>query len=397
MKKLLVILAALALVWAFAAPASAVDWNFYGSARMATYYTSRDFGDQLNDSGTDDEDAATRWELQGNSRLGATVKGDNISGRVELGLKGLNGNDLDVGTRRIAGTWNFGAGSLKVGKDYSPVSQFISTQAFDGDLGLLGIGAFYGRRPAGIELGFGRLRIALLDPQDDFIVGLGGGTATLIIGTGATSQSISISTPSNGDPDTYFPKIEASWGMSFDQFSFTVMGGFQYYEIEDVQSETRFGQDDVDVTAWVLGGDASYSFGPVYLRAAASYSVNPDDANWYTYGVQLGGAVWDRDDDTDDMDVMMGAIVGGWKMSDTIIFEVGFGIADYDTDAQGFEETTPFSVYGNATIQLAPGVWIIPEGGYFNYDDLQIPAGGNPDKDDAGDSFYVGAKWQVDF
>ena len=400
MKKLFVILAALALVWAFAAPASAVDWNFYGSARMATYYTSVDFGDGLNDSGTDDEDSGTRWELQGNSRLGATVKGDNISGRVELGLKGLNGNDVDVGTRRIAGTWNFGAGTLKVGKDYSPVSQFISTQAFDTDLGLLGIGAFYGKRPAGIELGFGRLRIALLDPEDDFIFGLGpGGGVVLVTTTGGVAPiGIPFTIGSNGDPDSYIPKIEASWGMSFDQFSFTVMGGFQYYEIEDVLSEVRFGQDDVDVTSWVLGGDASYSFGPIYLRAAASYSVNPGDANWgLSYGVVLDGAVWDGDDDTDDMDVMQGAIVGGWKMSDTINFEVGFGVADYDTDAQGFEETTPFAVYGNATIQLAPGVWIIPEAGYFNFDDLQIPAGGNPDKDDAGDAFYIGAKWQVDF
>ena len=85
MKKLLVILAAVALVWAFAAPASAVDWNFYGSARMATFYTSDDFGDLETTAGQDD-DTGTQWDLQGNSRIGVRVKGEgSVSGRIELG------------------------------------------------------------------------------------------------------------------------------------------------------------------------------------------------------------------------------------------------------------------------------------------------------------------------
>jgi hypothetical protein len=392
MKKLFVILAALALVWAFAAPASAVDWNFYGSARMATFYTSVDLGDAATTAGGDDEDDGTQWELQGNSRLGATVKGDNISGRVELGLKGLDGGDLDVGTRRIAGTWNFGAGTLKVGKDYSPVSQFISTQAFAGDLGLLGIGTFYGRRPAGLELGFGRLRIALLDPSTDYIAGLGATSATLTIVTGGVTFNVSTAVGANGDIDSYIPKMEASWGMSFDQFSFNVMGGFQYYEIEDVTSGVNGTTDDLDVTSYVIGADAGFSAGPFYIKGAVSYSQNPSDAGWYM-NAYPGQAVWDGDDDTDDTDVIQGALVAGWKMSDTISFEVGAGMADYDTDAAGADDTTPWAVYGNATIQLAPGVWIIPEVGYFDNDDLPIDANDN----DAGDLLYIGAKWQVDF
>ncbi|MGD1969877.1 MAG: hypothetical protein PVI32_12975, partial [Desulfobacterales bacterium] len=42
MKKIILLIAAIALI---ASPAMAVDWNFYGSARMATFYDSRDFGD----------------------------------------------------------------------------------------------------------------------------------------------------------------------------------------------------------------------------------------------------------------------------------------------------------------------------------------------------------------
>jgi hypothetical protein len=123
MKKLILIIAALALM---ASPALAVDWNFYGSARMATFYNSRDFGDGENAAGTDDKDAEVQWNLQGNSRLGATVKAENISGRFEFGI-----NESTVTSRRIFGVWDFGAAKLKVGKDYTPVKQFISGQAFD--------------------------------------------------------------------------------------------------------------------------------------------------------------------------------------------------------------------------------------------------------------------------
>ena len=73
MKKLFVILAAMALVFAFTVPAAAVDWNFYGSARMSTWYSSQDFGDGLNAAGTSDDDDGVRWALQSNSRIGARV------------------------------------------------------------------------------------------------------------------------------------------------------------------------------------------------------------------------------------------------------------------------------------------------------------------------------------
>ena len=119
MKKLILVIAALALI---ASPALAVDWNFYGSARMATYYLSRDYnngtpsdldgGGGLLTSGFDSDDQI-QWDLQGNSRLGATVKAENISGRFEFGI-----DESNVSSRRIYGEWDFGAGKLKVGKDY---------------------------------------------------------------------------------------------------------------------------------------------------------------------------------------------------------------------------------------------------------------------------------------
>jgi hypothetical protein len=377
MKKLLVILAAVALVWAFAVPASAVDWNFYGSARMATFYTSEDGGDFLVTS-TDDSDDGVQWALQSNSRIGATVKGDAVDGRVELALKGSSTGDVDVGTRRIFGTWDFGAGKLKVGKDYTPVSQCISGQVFDGDLGLLGVGTQYGNRTGQIALSFGGFTIALIDPNGVNIAGFGGAL---------------------GDVDEFLPKIEASWGMSFDAFSFAIQGGYQYYEVEDVPSIVSAGAtlEDVTVDAWTIGGNAGFNFGPAYVKGAVSYGQNIGAAAWGIPGLRTAtGALpfYDGDDDLEDINTLMAALVVGFKMSDMVSFEGGFGYRVDEPDTSGLQDDDVWEVYVQSVIVLAPGVYVIPEVGYTDFMDPVVDIAG---ADDEGNRFYLGAKWQIDF
>ncbi len=128
MKKWIAVLAVLLM----AGPAMAADWSFYGSQRMATFYIYDDFGDAVRADGEKD-DWGLEWDFQGNSRLGVKVKADKVSGHIELGLKGSNGGDLDVGTRRAYGEWKFAENmKLKVGKDYSAANRFISSQVFAG-------------------------------------------------------------------------------------------------------------------------------------------------------------------------------------------------------------------------------------------------------------------------
>jgi len=378
MKKLLVIFAAVAFIWVFAAPASAIDWNFYGSARMATFYISDDLGDIYVTNSGDDEDDQVQWDLQSNSRLGATVKGENLSGRVELALKGTNGGDIDVGTRRIYGVWDAGWGQIKVGKDYTPTNQFISGQVFDGDLGLLGVGTFYARRPGQISLAFGGFEIALITPGDNAPISENDGTSLNANG---------------GDYDRYLPKIEAKWGMAFDTFNFTLQGGFQTVTWEDVTSQDDGDQNDVDVTSWMLGAMAGVNFGPLYIKGAVSYSQNPFTANWFVYRsadyVSLGSDIWDGDDDVNDFNYFQSALVLGFKLSDMVTFEAGGGYTNADFDDVGVEDFNPWAVYAQAVIQMAPGVWLIPEVGYFDADD--------PEGVDLPTTFYAGAKWQIDF
>ena len=95
MKKLVVLFTAIALV-CFAVPAMAVDWNFYGSARMATFWTSNDFDESAlrQGSAVASEDSELEWELQGNSRIGAKVKHEAVSGRVELATSDDGGGGI---------------------------------------------------------------------------------------------------------------------------------------------------------------------------------------------------------------------------------------------------------------------------------------------------------------
>jgi len=379
MKKWTILLAAVALV-CFSAPAFAVDWNFYGSARIYTFYISSDLGDR-NDAAGKDDDQKLSWgnENGNNSRIGARVKGGPVEGRFELQLKGNENGDpgdyVSTETRLMYGTWNFGAGKLKVGKDYTPVSQFVSGQVFDEDLGLLGIGTQYGNRTPQIAFNFGGFDIALIQQKSDNIT-TGGGVSTA------------------GDPDSYLPKFEAGYGMSFDAWNFGIQGGYQYYTI-DTSSALAGGSQEVDVTSYTIGGNVGFNFGPAYAKGAVSYGQNWGQAAWGLNGFKTDGsnAYWKGpgSDSVDDTTSTMFTLVAGMKATDMLSFEAGFGWRKDDPDADTFDDQTAWAIYGQSVIAMAPGVWIIPEVGYYDYGDHQ------DNGDDAGSQFYLGAKWQIDF
>jgi hypothetical protein len=362
MKKLVILIAAMALV-CFSVPAMAVDWNFYGSARMATWYTS-----QNNPHGTDID--GLQWDLQGNSRFGAKVKAESVNGRMEIGL----GSGSDISLRRIFATWNFGAGSLKVGRDYTPVDQFISGQVFDGDLGLLGTGTQYGSRRAQLGLEFGGFAISFSELQGD------------------VDQFDNMD---SGESQNWIPRIDAKWGMSFDTWDFGLQGGYNFFSIKDAVGVDENGNDtkpkDVDVTSYTVGANVGFNFGPMSIKAAGSVGQNWGNAGWGLDGDWNGGsnAEWKPgSSSTKDTDSIQGALVAGFKLSDMISFEVGGGYRN-DSPDKG-KNSTNYGFYGQSVIALAPGVYIIPEVGY-------LAEGTEPDGDRNGSTFYLGGKWQIDF
>ena len=97
--------------------ADANEWSLYGSARMATFFVSEDQGELTSDVAGRDQINNTLWELQGNSRIGATITGDHIDARFEVGV-----NETNVSSRLLYGIWKFSENwSLKIGKDFTPI------------------------------------------------------------------------------------------------------------------------------------------------------------------------------------------------------------------------------------------------------------------------------------
>jgi hypothetical protein len=365
MKKFTILIAAIALV-CFSVPAMAADWNFYGSARMQTTYISDNFKDTLNAAGTDDKDANLDWNLQSNTRFGARVKAEKLSGRMEFGV-----NEATITSRLLYGEWNFGGGKLLVGKDYSPgASQFVSSSIQSGrtsqgagagdDQNLLGFGAFYGGRNGQIKLSFGGFSVALID-------------------------SATTNIAANGDVDDYLPKVQAEWGMAFDTWNFSIAGGAQTFSIEDVVSGAQ--TDDIDVTSYFVSAMGAWNIGAFTLKPAVSYSQNGGNAGW----TASAGTYNAGDNDIDDAKTFQGILVGVFRLSDMLAFEGGFGYRYNKTDANVAEDkNTTVQGYIQALWTMAPGVYLMPEIGYIDF-------GKNTADADLGNTLYAGAKWQIDF
>ena len=151
MKKLIIMVASLALVASFAMTAAAADWNFYGSSRIATFSQNTE-GIGSNTTDVDNFNLG----LQGNARIGARVKvSDELTGRFEYGT--------GVNVRMLYGKWDFGSGSFLVGQTYSPLNIFVSNQVFGSDTDMLNVGGVYSGREPMLQLQFGSFKVAAVE------------------------------------------------------------------------------------------------------------------------------------------------------------------------------------------------------------------------------------------
>jgi len=374
MKKLIAIFAVLFLV----VPAFAADWSFYGSMRMATWHNYHDWGN-VKFAGQQD-DAETQWFFQSNSRLEAKVRADKVRGHIELGLGSSDsGGDGNVTTRLAYGVWQFSENAwLKVGKDHSPVTVFISNQFWGEDQNLYGIGNFYGMRPSGITLGIGAFELAFLTPSYGSDVGT---TATGI--NGATG----------GDPDAYIPRVEATYTLTFGAGYIRPFGGFQWYKVDSTGLGNVTG--DLDVYSWVLGLASAWNIGAFSLGGQVSYGMNEGNVRGWYPGFNPRGAsaaYLKGGDNLANVYTLQADIVPAVAVTDYLRLEAGFGYRmDNADDAPGLSHKDGFwALYLQALFTMAPGVYICPEVGYF--DSMDDRAGNS-----TGYTWYCGAKWQVDF
>jgi hypothetical protein len=360
MKKLFVCALAVAMVFAFTAPTMAADWNFYGSARFTTF--SNDVDPQTVGSVTDTD---TTWQVQGNSRIGATVSAGDVGGGFEYG----SGPNL----RKLYGTWNFGAGVLKVGQDYTPIAEFYSNQVYADDNDLLFQGMAYHGRRGQIRLTFGGFDLAFVTPNAQ---------ASLLNTAGALVTS--------ADNDVTLPQIVMSYKFATDMFSVKPYLGWATYDFTTgVTTATQ--QESVDSLVYGLGGKVN--FGPAYVAANIFAGTNVGNMGIATATIS-NAVINATTGKMVDNDTLAYAGVVGFKASDMFTIEGGYGHIASEIDVSGVKtEDTAFSYYINATVNLAPGVFIVPEFGKVSNDEIKTAGVATKQSE----TTYFGAKWQINF
>lgn len=361
MKKLLILLAACALGIAYTAPVIAADWEFYGSARMSTFW--EDKSKETTAQGQFDDEDLT-WDLQSNSRIGATVSSGAIAGQFEYGR--------DPNLRLLYGTWNFGAGTLLVGQDYTPIAYFISNQVWNTDADLLGFGSSYDGRNPQLKVMMKGFSLALVKPN-------------------VTSATGLVST----ETDTTIPKIVASYDFNLGAFALHLIGGYNSHDDVVVVGTT---EREYSIDSYIYGVGFKFSPGPFYVNGNIYSGKNPNNFGLtdQCQCTQAVGAVYSpATDSIEDADTLGYALVVGFKASDMVAFEAGYGIVKDEIDAGAVTyESDVTAYYVNATINLAKGFFIVPEVGKIDYGDTEVTGqSDNPQ----GEITYVGAKWQVNF
>ncbi len=401
MKKLNIIALVVAITAVFASTAFASEWNLYGSARMATFYTSEDLGDlyksDTNPSGDDEFGRSTikntQWDLQSNSRIGATVKGNRLDARFELGVAsdGAGGN---VSSRLLYATWKFTEGwGLKVGKDYTPITFFLSGQVFDTDNELEFVGNAYGGRQGQVALegtlGPGTLKFAAVTPE----------TSTLNVTSDATTE-------------TKIPKFETSYEYELnDAMSFHGFLGYQYYKLywlAPAPGGVGMVSYDRNVSSYVAGLGANLNFGPFFVKPQVSYYQNGAVSGWLGTNLGLNSLLPEQtpflnefDNDIVDVKSLMAMLALGYSPTESLTLEAGVGYIGSKSDSYQVDPTRSVKFKNNyleyylqAAITMASGVYLIPEVGLRDYGDLEGDVEG---KVDLGSLWYAGAKWQINF
>jgi hypothetical protein len=410
MKRLTIIAQVVAITVVFAASAMANEWNLYGSARMATFYTQRDYGDLFGTNGKDefgkDNYKQTQWALQGDSRVGATVRGEMLEGCFEFGVNDVPTGGGTVTARRIYGVWKFADGwGLKVGKDYTPVFFALSAQVFDNDANLWQVGNAYGGRRGQVavegNLGPGQFKFAAITQTSANI------SFTDVDALGNV-QTV------NTQTESYWPKFETSYMMKFaDNMSVHAFGGFQstkYYT-----NNTATGADSSKtISSYMLGLGADLNFGPMFVKPQVSYYYNGQAAGWLgNAGVNaanysgLPASVTSQIGDfglpvvvngtVDNIKSYMAMLALGFSPTESLTLEAGGGWLYQKADGkQQLDKNTYMEYYLQAVWKMAPSVYLVPEVGWRDFGSLEFSAPNVADQD-IGSLFYFGAKWQINF
>lgn len=357
MRKLFIVLAAVAFVAAYTVPAFAeTEWAWSGTVRMDTFMVS----ESKDATGTGFDDDELKWALSGVSGFGAKIKTDyGIGGRVEIGNSAGN-----MSLRYVYGTWNFGAGTILVGQDVTPIKYTCAECTQVGDDTTSG---FYEGRQPQLKLTMGSLQIALVTPKTGTLDGF-----------------------AEDDTDVSLPKIEASYGLNVGPVGLYLAGAYQTFDVVD--NTTTAAEIEYGVDSYVYGLGFTFNMGPGYLKGAMTMSTNGDyfglgnaeDHNARLVGTQVV-----------DVERLGWSLTAGYQISDMLLLDGFYGQSEQEIDDAGVKFEDTLVAYGvDLVITLAKGMILIPEYAVLDYDESKT---GTAAADKEGDETYLGLRWKISF
>jgi hypothetical protein len=352
MKRLLTVILAVALVFAFTIPASAdfkmgimsftdIGYNIQSENRRKVI--------------TGDPNADSKYtafvDTPIHNRLYGNFSNENMGGYLELGL-GFGGNDVGFSTgedeyfRILYGWYKIGNITIEAGHT-TPLgaSRFNPTQ-------LLGLNEGFHI----IMIGFGNLYQRTTQVNVIYSSGM------FRAGIGANTPNVS---PVALDGDGYNPTWEWSGQLDFRSKMFwaTLSGMFGYFATNNEPS----GADD-NATAWEASLMLQFNLGWFKARLMPYYGQNISNLGYG--GLAGGAAVVDaagQVKDTDDYGGYLDLTFGG----DPFLVHLMGGVAVADNDTYD-KNPTQWGVVARGAWKVAANFTLSPEVGYYDYGNSSI-------------------------
>jgi hypothetical protein len=362
MKKIAISLVALALALFLAVPAMA-DVTPYGSVRLGTFWQIHD----QKAGAADDQDLV--MPFGDFSRFGAKFKTGDISGHVELGLKGAEDNNT-VYQRLLYGVWDFGGGTLLVGQDYCPYT-FISDQRAPGFYDLenyfIGFGCLWNSRQPQIKLKLANgFYAALIQPD----------------------TSVPVGAAATGDTDVIAPKVCVGYEFKTEGLMLNPGVAYNTYIFDDSNAGIT---DREMVESYLVYLNFKAALGLVDLKGSIHYGQNVGSFGITGRSASADAHVNAAADGIEDSDCYGGYLQAAVKVdSATVTVGCGYVSDENDEAAVDADADEQMSYFINAKIPLADTFFIVPEVSY--YDGMEDAAGNDDD-----DLLEIGVMWQMDF
>ncbi len=374
MKKLIIILAAIAMVGVFTTAAMA-DAELYGSARFRTYYISNDPGHPANVETKKD----LEWRIGHLTRFGVNFKNGNMTGKFEMDARAGSGgatDNIDDGTgasglgnmrlRQLWGQYDFGTFKLMIGQNFPLYDRPVSNIAyFSGGLQAQGGMGYAVARTSQIRVTVGDLKIAFLPPD------------THEDGLGAYSQV-----------NTTFPKLEVRYDAKMAPFNISVDGGWESYEIENPTT-----RNTENINSYVLGFRGKANFGPGYAGLGLTYRQNGSNYGAWTASEKETAVFAPGTHDVKNAKAWGVVAALGWKVNDMFTVEGNYAKlhSDQDTALDNKDDNQVWAVL--AQVHLAPGFMVQPE---FIYNDREDVVNDGVTTDQGNETIF-GVWWIMNF